>query len=201
LVVVSGRRSYTDADLAIAAKQVFWDRGYEGTAVDHLQSATGLSRSSLYLAFDTKRAVFDAALAEYIASFVDPRLGPVEAPAAGLREAAAFFKGLAEYFQVPNADRGCLLINSIAELAGRDPSFAPIAAEFTTRVRRAFENALRNAADAGAMDRRQVSGRSAMLTMSLLGVWLAVRSDPAAASATCRSIAREINSWRLKPTR
>ena len=79
------RRPYTDGDLAVAAKQVFWDRGYERTAIDDLQDATGLSRSSLYLAFDTKRALFDAALAEYVTSFIDPRLRPVEAPDAGLR--------------------------------------------------------------------------------------------------------------------
>src|ERR1700736_1433986 len=154
---MAGRRSYSDADVAIAAKQVFWDRGFQGTAVDDLQSATGVSRSSLYLAFDTKRAVFDAALTEYVSSFVDPRLGPVEAPGAGLREAAAFFVGLADHFRVTNADRGCLLINAIAELAGRDPSFSPLAADFTKRVRRAFVNALGHAAATGAMDRRQVS--------------------------------------------
>ncbi|MEY2420272.1 MAG: TetR/AcrR family transcriptional regulator, transcriptional repressor for nem operon [Acidimicrobiaceae bacterium] len=190
-----GRRSYTDADVAVAAKQVFWERGYEGTAVDALQDATGLSRSSLYLAYDTKRAVFDAALADYITTFVDPRLGLVEAPDAGLREAAAFFRGLADYFSGPDAGRGCLLINAIAELAGRDPSFSPLAADFTMRVRAAFTNALGHAAADGAMNRRQVSRRTEMLTASLFGVWLAVRSDSPAAAITCRSIAQEITSW------
>ncbi len=45
------------------------------------------------------------------------------------------------------------------------------------------------------MDPKQVSRRTAMLTVSLIGVWLAVRSDPAEAAATCRAIAREISSW------
>src|SRR4051812_20240979 len=119
------RRALSDGDLAIKAKQVFWDRGYGRTAIDDLQEATGLSRSSVYLAFETKRAVFDAALAEYVTSFIDPRIRPVEGPDAGLREAAAFFRGLANYFRRDDAERGCLLVNSIAELAGRDPSFSP----------------------------------------------------------------------------
>jgi TetR/AcrR family transcriptional repressor of nem operon len=198
---MAGRRSYSDADVAVAAKQAFWDRGYEATAIDDLQDATGLSRSSLYLAFPTKRAVFDAALAEYVASFVDPRLGAVEAPGAGLREAAAFFKGLADHFSSTDADRGCLLVNSIAELAGRDPSFSPVAAEFTRRVRRAFANALGHAADNGEMSRREVSRRTELLSASWFGVWIAVRSDPAGAAATCKSIAQEITSWKAPPTR
>jgi AcrR family transcriptional regulator len=192
---MAGRRSYSDADLAVAAKQVFWDRGYEGTAIDDLQDATGLSRSSLYLVFDTKRDVFNAALAEYVTSFIDPRIGAVEAPDAGLREAAAFFRGLAEYFRRPDANRGCLLINAIAELAGRDPSFSPVAADFTNRLRAAFSNALGNAAADGAMNRRQVTQRVEMLTASVLGVWIAVRSDATTAAATCRAIAQEITSW------
>jgi AcrR family transcriptional regulator len=188
-------RGYTDSELAVAAKQAFWDRGYEGTAIDDLQNATGLSRSSLYLAFGTKRAVFDAALAEYVASFIDPRLRPVEASSAGLREAAAFFRELANYFRLPEAERGCLFINTIAELAGRDPSFSPDAAYFIERLRAAFSNALGNAAEEGAMDPKTASRRTALLTVSVLGVWLAVRSDPVAAAATCRAIAREISSW------
>lgn len=189
------RRGYTDSDLAVAAKQAFWDRGYERTAIDDLQSATGLSRSSLYLAFGTKRAVFDAALAEYVASFIDPRLLPLEGPEAGLRETAAFFRGFADYFRLPEAERGCLFINSIAELAGRDPTFSPDAAYYINRLRAAFSNALRNAVAQGAMDSKEASRRTAMLTAVVLGVWIVVRSDSAAAAATCRAIAREISSW------
>jgi TetR/AcrR family transcriptional repressor of nem operon len=189
------RRAYSDDDLAVAAKQVFWDRGYERTAIDDLQRATGLSRSSLYLAFPTKRAVFDAALSEYVTSFIDPRLRPVEAPDAGLQEAAAFFRGLARYFRRDDADRGCLFFNSIAELAGRDPSFSPVARDFTTRLRAAFTNALSHAAADGAMEPGQISRRSQMLTATLFGVWLGVRYDAAAAAADCQAIAKEITSW------
>ena len=192
------QRAYSDQDLAVAAKQVFWSRGYERTAVDDLQHATGLSRSSLYLAFDTKRALFDAALSEYVTSFIDPRIGPVEAPDAGLREAAGYFRGLARYFQRDDADRGCLFINSIAELAGRDPSFSPVARDFTTRVRAAFTNALSHAEADDAMEPGQVSRRAQMLTATVLGVWLGVRYDAAAAAADCRAVAQEIMSWGRK---
>jgi TetR/AcrR family transcriptional repressor of nem operon len=194
-----GRRSYSDADLAVAAKEVFWDRGFQGTAIDDLQEATGLSRSSLYLAFGTKRALFDAAVADYLASFIDPRLRPVEGPEAGLREAAGFFRSLGAYFLRPDAARGCLMVNSSAELAGRDGSFTPLAAAFTDRLRAAFGNALGHAAADGVMDPKQVARRSAMLAVSTLGVWLVVRSDSVGAAATCRALAQEITSWGALP--
>lgn len=192
------RRHYSEADVVEAAKHVFWERGYAGTAIDDLQAATGLSRSSLYLAFGTKRAVFDAALTQYVASFIDPRLRPLEAAGAGLREAAAYFRSLAKYFTRPDAARGCLYINSILELAGRDASFTPAATDFTNRVRDAFGNALGNAAADGTMDSTRLTQRTAMLAAALFGAWVDVRSDAAAAAGACHEIAKEVTSWRLK---
>jgi TetR/AcrR family transcriptional repressor of nem operon len=196
---MADRRHFNDKEVVNAAKLVFWQRGYAGTAIDDLQVATGLSRSSLYLAFGTKRAVFDAALAEYVTSFVDPRLGPLEAQGAGLGDAAGYFGGLAEYFGSPGASRGCLYINAIAELAGRDPTFAPAATEFTNRVRAAFRHALGDGAAGGTIDSANLSQRAAMLTAALLGVWLDVRVDAAIAAAACVEIAKEISSWGQKP--
>src|SRR6185312_14988139 len=67
-------RAYDQGTVVVAAKQMFWQRGLEGTAIGDLEAATGLSRSSLYLAFGTKRALFDAALANYFDTFIDPLL-------------------------------------------------------------------------------------------------------------------------------
>src|ERR1700738_5672876 len=104
-----GRPRLYEQDAVVAtAKEVFWDRGYVGTALGDLEEATGLSRSSLYLAFGTKKGLFDAAVEEYVESFVEERLHPVEAPGAGLREAAGFFLGLAGFFRDRQTQRGCL---------------------------------------------------------------------------------------------
>jgi TetR/AcrR family transcriptional regulator, transcriptional repressor for nem operon len=188
-------RSYDRREVVVTAKDVFWDHGYEGTAVGDLEAATGLSRSSLYLAFGTKRDLFEAALTEYLESFVGPQLRAVEAPGAGLREVAAFFRSLATLFRDARSQRGCLMINSIAELAGVDPAWEASGAEFANRFRAAFFNALRTAEGEGAMSRRQATSRAEFLAAGAMGVWLAVRVDHLAAAATCRAIATEVTSW------
>jgi AcrR family transcriptional regulator len=188
-------RSYEEHNVVEAAKQVFWEHGYVGTALGDLEQATGLSRSSLYLAFGTKRALFDAALTEYTSSFIDPLLGPVEAPAAGLREAAGFFLSLATLFDHRLSQRGCFMVNSIAELAPVDPVVRALGAQFANRYRAAFLNALGNAAAHGAFDRRQAKRRAEWLAAGAMGVWAAVRVDHRAASATARAIGTEVRSW------
>jgi AcrR family transcriptional regulator len=188
-------RSYEQNTVVVAAKEVFWQYGLEWASVSDLEDATGLSRSSLYAAFETKRALFDAALADYLESFIQPMLEPLEAPRAGLREAAGFFRTLAALFRTPQSRRGCLMINTIGELAGRDPTFTEPAAQFANRYREAFAKALRGAAAQGAIADRDVARRSELLAGATMGVWLTVRADPGAAATTCRSIATEVTSW------
>jgi hypothetical protein len=114
----------------------------------------------------------------------------MEAPGAGLRDAATFFRTLATTFRDPQSQRGCLMINTIGELAGRDPTFTAPANAFANHLRAAFLNALE-----GAMTKREAARRSELLTGATLGVWMAVRADPSDAAASCRAVAAEIASW------
>jgi AcrR family transcriptional regulator len=188
-------RSYESHELVAAAEQVFWERGYRGTALGDLEDATDVSRSSLYLAFGSKRGLFDAALTEYKNGFIDSMLGPVEAPGAGLREAAGYFLSLATLFDDRQWQRGCLMWNSVVELARLDPAMEVLGAQFADRYRTAFLHALRGAQTRNSMDSRQATRRADFLAAAAMGVWLAVRVDHSAAAATSRAIGTEITSW------
>jgi TetR/AcrR family transcriptional regulator, transcriptional repressor for nem operon len=102
------------------AMGVFWSRGYHATALPDLLRATRLSRGSLYAAFGDKHSLFLRALDRYIADAVtrmeiefDPRKDPVD----GLR---AYFAGYVDRNSGTNGRRGCLLVATAMELAGRD---------------------------------------------------------------------------------
>ena len=193
-------KTYERQAVIIAAEQAFWTGGFLATGIDDLEGATGLGRSSLYLAFGSKQALFQAAIAEYEEGFLGPLLAPVEAPGAGLREAARFFADLAMAFRNPETQRGCLVVNSITELAQRDAEFTPVAVRLATRYHTAFSNALRGAVAQGDMDRRLLDRRVKLLASSAHGVWVDVRANPQAAAAACRAIAREIASWNTNGT-
>lgn len=60
----------TKAELMRAALNLFAAHGYEGTSVRAIARAVGLSESVLYAHFDSKRAIFEAVLAQ---------LGPLSA--------------------------------------------------------------------------------------------------------------------------
>ena len=58
----AGRRRYDTASLLEVAVAVFTERGYDGTSMEHLSRASGLSKSSLYHHIDGKEHLLRLAL-------------------------------------------------------------------------------------------------------------------------------------------
>jgi TetR/AcrR family transcriptional regulator, transcriptional repressor for nem operon len=116
-----GRPRGFDTEAAIErAMGVFWSRGYNATALPDLLRATKLSRGSLYAAFGDKHGLFLRTLDRYIADALtrmDVELDPRRAPVVGLR---TFLAGYVDRTSGASGRRGCLLVATAMELAGRD---------------------------------------------------------------------------------
>lgn len=139
-------------DVAVArAMEEFWSRGYHATALPDLLRATRLSRGSLYAAFGDKHGLFLRALDRYIADALartDVDLDPRRAPAAGLR---AFLAGYVDRTSGVNGRRGCLLVASAMELAGRDPEVDRHIGKFFKALETRLAAAFARAQAAGAL--------------------------------------------------
>lgn len=192
-----------DTEAAVtAARDVFWERGYEGASLFELERATGLNRSSLYWAFGDKQGLFRRALALYVETFITPLLEPMRAAGADGRRVEAYFRELAARFRSDPvaAQRGCLWVNSIAESAGRTPAIEARAAEFRQLLHGTFRHALMGdrAGRAGVRDRRIHERRARLVATATFGLWLTVRIDPQEAARNCDAIAADVRSWRSR---
>lgn len=131
---------------------VFWTRGYHATALPDLLRATKLSRGSLYAAFGDKHSLFLRALDRYIADALtrmDVEFAPSRDPVDGLR---AYLAGYVERNSGANGRRGCLLVATTMELAGRD-------ADVDRRIGGFFRDM--EARVAGALSRAKAAGQLA----------------------------------------
>ena len=194
-----GRPKGYQRDAVLAnARDVFWERGYEATSISELEQRTGLNRSSLYQEFGSKRELFDAALECYADQVIATLLAGLRTPDARLEAVAALFERLSELFhsRATVATRGCLLVNSIPELATGNPSVRWAAVAYREQLRTAFAGALDNAASRGEIDAETVHRRAHVLASTLMGVWLTVRIDPVDAGRLCEMVAAETLSWR-----
>jgi len=193
-----GRPKGYDRDtVLVAARDLFWERGYEATSISEIEERTGLNRSSLYQEFGSKRDLFDAALECYADQVVATLLAGLREPDASLDNVVALFRRLARLFRSPASvsTNGCLLVNTTAELAARDDRVRPAAAKYRDGLRAGFAAALTNAAERGEIEADVVQIRAHMLASTLMGVWLTVRIDPRDASRLCDTIAGEVASW------
>ena len=184
-----------DPDAALAAaRDAFWQRGYEATSLADLEAATGLSRSSIYQAFGSKRALFDAAVDHYRARLMDPMLQRLEQPDARPDDVRAYLAGLAATFRAdgPLAARGCLVVNTMAELADRDDAARATAVAYQGRVTSALANGLADGAVAGTPERGGADRRAAVLYAAVVGALVMSHVDREAAATLCEQLAAEL---------
>ncbi len=194
-----GRPKGYDRDQVLtAARDLFWERGYEGASISELEGRTGLNRSSLYQEFGSKRDLFEAALQCYLDQVIAVLLADLNRPDASLDTVASLFRRLAALFLVPGgvSRRGCLMVNATAELAAGDERARVAAANYRDQLRAVFSGALNRAAERGEIRPDVVHARARLLASALMGIWLTVRIDAADASKVCENIADEVASWR-----
>jgi AcrR family transcriptional regulator len=191
-------KRYDRDEVLVAARDLFWERGYEATSISDLEERTGLNRSSLYQEFGSKHELFEAALECYADRVIAQLLAGLREDDATLDTIAGLFTRLAKLFRSETAvaTHGCLMVNTAAELAARDERIRPAAAKYRDQLRASFAAALTKAADHGQIDANTIAPRAKLLTSTLMGVWLTVRIDPHDASSLCETIAHELNTWR-----
>ena len=147
-----GRPRSFDVEAAVErAMGVFWSRGYHATALPDLLRATKLSRGSLYAAFGDKHSLFLRALDCYIADAVtrlDIELDPRKEPVDSLR---AYLTGYVDRTSGAHGRRGCLVIATTMELAGRDADVNHRIASFFKIMEARVADALSRAKAAGKL--------------------------------------------------
>ncbi|PAY09061.1 TetR family transcriptional regulator [Bradyrhizobium sp. UFLA03-84] len=147
-----GRPRSFDEDAAVErAMGVFWSRGYHATALPDLLRATKLSRGSLYAAFGDKHSLFLRALDCYIddaVTRIDIELDPRKDPVDGLR---AYLAGYVDRTSGAHGRRGCLVIATTMELAGRDADVNRRIASFFKVMEVRVADALSRAKAAGKL--------------------------------------------------
>lgn len=137
-----GRTQSFDRDTVIrAARSLFWGSGYESASIPELEQVTGLSRSSIYNAFGSKRGLFDATVQSYLDEVIRPRLRPLQADSVAPDAIVTYLTGLRTAFEAVEslpAANGCLLLNSAGAPISRDHAVAQVIADYRTELHTAI---------------------------------------------------------------
>jgi TetR/AcrR family transcriptional repressor of nem operon len=132
------------------ALALFWRQGYQATTLADLLQAMGIGRSSFYAAFTDKRTFFIECLDLWAARTLDllQRARTEMPPVDALQD---FFQRSFVVARGTKANWGCMLVNTVLEMAGVDDDLAARASRHLGDMQRIFQACLQ---DAGATPAR-----------------------------------------------
>lgn len=120
-------RRFDEQVLLDAAQEVFWVNGYDRTSIEDISAVSGVGNGSIYAAFGSKLGLFLAVFDRYC----EGRVKLVESVVASHQ--GDFESAVANYLDEIVADctshadrRGCLMLNSLADLGSRFPDVVSI---------------------------------------------------------------------------
>lgn len=147
-----GRPREFDEDAALTKiMDVFWAKGFEGTTLNNLVTATGLRKGSLYAAFGDKRAMYLKALALYDRTAIDGAVRLLTGTGAPKKRISEFLQSAIDAVAVQKDRRGCFLCNASVDQAVLNPAAEHAVKVSLGRLGRALEEVL-SRLPAGSID-------------------------------------------------
>ncbi len=163
------KKSYVRAEVLEAARDLFWDKGYEGTHLQELVEVTGVNRFSLYSEFDGKEGLFLDALKLYLDEAEETYRSVLMQQPLGLSNIHAYFDGI--NFSADYA--GCFMINTLGEKHVVSQEAFDAAKTLSLKVEKLFLKNLRAAQAAGNIADRDSTALARLL--SVIDQGLAIR--------------------------
>ena len=175
-----------------AAMDAFWRKGYEATSLTDLCDCTGLHKGSLYQAFGGKHALFIKSLNHYMEQTFREVAAVAFGSASPIENIRAVMQRVVNHAV---EDRGCLMINSMIELAPHDPEVKALLNRAGEQRLRMMTDMVVKAQQAGEIRADQRAGRIArQLMVTLAGVAATVKCFMSSAQAL-ETIDDAIASW------
>lgn len=123
---------------------LFWRKGYQATSMSDLVEAMGISRSSFYGAFQDKRTLFLQCL-DLFGDRTCEVLQKARTQMAAMDALQYFFERHLSSPRPQQASLGCMLVNTVLEMAGVDDELSDRASQHLIEMQKLFEDCLRDA--------------------------------------------------------
>ncbi|MEM9992577.1 MAG: TetR/AcrR family transcriptional regulator [Acinetobacter pittii] len=148
-------KEFETDEIADAAMQVFWRRGYAATSVQDLVDGTGLSRSSLYSTFQNKQGLYQKALQRYELLTTLNNVKLLSGSGSSKVLIRQLLLNIVEDELSDPEHKGCLVANACLELAGHDEDVAQFVVSNLQKLQHALESLLIKAQQSGEISSTQ----------------------------------------------
>ncbi|MES2828686.1 MAG: TetR/AcrR family transcriptional regulator [Bacteroidota bacterium] len=148
-------KDFDENEVLTKAIQLFWHKGYNGTSMQDLVDALGISRSSLYDTYTDKRTLFLKALESYqqsgslkIQKLIDQTDTARETITKLLELTSVELIGDKQH-------KGCFMVNAEVEVAPHDQGVSSVVCKNDLQMEEAFYNVIKKGQDSGEIKNAQ----------------------------------------------
>ena len=156
-------------DVLNKAMDVFGRTGYNATSITDLVHATNLKPGSIYGAFNSKRGLF----LEVIDNYANRSLARInecmEQPDSAIDTITRFFSRMCNELECDKIGKGCLMVNTLLELATEDEDICVKITEYLNRIEHCFYLSLENARLQGEL--KPDTDADGLAKMLMTGIW------------------------------
>ncbi len=171
------------------ARNVFWRRGYDGTAISELESALGIGRKSLYDTFGSKRELYLKALEQYTDTVIQSICRGLESSRNGPAENLERVLNKLQQHHASSESHGCLLGVAMAQVDSQDHELTDLLRQYLARLEKAFERTIKSAQSEGSI-RQGANAKDSARNLVALIQGLALIGRISASPAGPRSVIR-----------
>ncbi len=167
---MSRKKEFNPEKALERAMDLFWLQGYKATSVQNLCDIMGIKKGSLYDTFGSKRSLYLATLERYrrLNNFPSRTL---EESGSAKAVIVAMFNELVDLSAADEKCRGCFVVNTIVELAAKDPTFSQFGEAVRQEYEAIFYDLLAAAAEAGEIAPNQnIIALARTLTSAIFGL-------------------------------
>jgi TetR/AcrR family transcriptional regulator, transcriptional repressor for nem operon len=136
-------RSFDPDDALDLARDVFWQKGFQGTSLDDITAATGLTKPSLYAAFGDKNALFLKVLDRYHAYIVGKAERIINDGPSAREAIQRWLTGFVPRCSGVKGSRGCLSVNTSVDGAAEQKEVRKRIQAFNRKLEQLLRDRLR----------------------------------------------------------
>ncbi|MCM3629880.1 TetR/AcrR family transcriptional regulator [Paenibacillus glycanilyticus] len=169
-------KEFDENEVLLKAMHLFWEKGYEKTSLQDLVDHMGIHRRSMYATFGDKHSLFVKTLELYEKQKRETLLAAITRGFTAKQVIRFMFDYLIEV----DDDRplGCLFVNSVTELAMRDPEVREITTEGFNYTEKVFIDLIQKAQHSGEIPiDKDAEILAASLQTTLIGLRVLVRTS------------------------
>lgn len=166
-------KAFDQTEVLKKIRNLFWDKGFNGTSVDDLVQASGLSRSSLYDTFGDKEAMFSTVLKHYRQEGTQEMIEKIEQSADIKKTVEEIFEFVRMTSQC-NSKMGCIMVNTAIELAPHEKKISKLVDENMTAIQEALTKSIKKAQSKGTVSKKySAEGLSTLVLTTINGLRVA----------------------------